>query len=272
MASQLVKNKWPVSVKFPDFFEVLEDCGQPEITKSKFKNHTNPVGIEVEVEGWKKTIPSLHLWECREDGSLKDSGREFVSIILSGVLIDYALRDLEDVFKWHGDLKWSHRTSIHVHVNLKELPVLKLKWLIAYYALTEPYWYMMCDEKRLGNSFCFPVCSMNPRSVVPGKNWPKYCGLNLGSSLTTFNTVEFRQMHGHEDFALYRKWIKRICEFIDYIHNTPAKILRIQMETYLMSGKIGFKEVFGGSLPENVDKVIYDNAKWVADFIQTGNR
>lgn len=272
MASQLVKNRWPVGGSFPDFFELLEKAKDYKPSKYLFKNHTNPIGIEVEVEGWKKEIPTLTLWECREDGSLKEQGREFVSYILSGVLIDHALVELEALLSCHANLKWSHRTSIHVHVNLMDMPVVKLKWLVAYYALTEPIWYSMCDEKRLGNSFCFPLCSMNPRVVTPGRNWPKYCGFNLGSSLTTFNTVEFRHMHGHQDFKLYRKWIKHICEFTDYIHNTPIKLLKVQMETYLASGKITFKEAFGGSLPQDVDRLIYDNAKWVADYIQTGNR
>jgi hypothetical protein len=271
MASQLVKQRWKIDTKFPDFFEMLENVAK-HVTlsgKPKFSKYVNPVGIEIEVEGWRSPFVPL-LWENREDGSLKDHGREFVSRILSGVLIDYALKEIEDIFNEHNKkslLRWSHRTSIHVHVNLQELPTLKLKWLVAYYALTEPIWYSMCHPDRIGNSFCFPLCSINPFDVVPGRNWPKYCGLNLGSSLTTFNTVEFRHMHGNQDFDLYKRWITRICEFVDYIHKTPAKTLRLQMENYLTTGKVTFKEAFGGSLPPDVDKQIYDNAKWVIEYL-----
>jgi hypothetical protein len=279
MASQLVSTKWPVHDNMPDFYSVLEDATEHfgKLRSPKFTDYINPIGIEVEAEGWQnKEETKLKFWDPREDGSLKDHGIEFVSSILSGVLIDYALKELEETFSWHekklGPISWSHRTSIHVHVNLRDLPVIKLKWLIAYYALTEPLWYKYCDEKRIGNSFCFPVCSMNPRLIKPGKEWPKYCGLNLGSSLVQFNTVEFRQMHGHQNFKLYRIWIKQICDFINYIYHTPCKLLRLQMEEYLKTGNLKFKGPFGEFLTPEVKTEIYDNAKWVADFVYKGSK
>lgn len=278
MASLLIKDKWPVGVQLPDFFEILEHAQGKAFfkgisTNHHFRRYTNPIGIEVEVEGWKKSPAGLKFWENREDGSLKNAGREFVSSILSGILIDYALYELEDHITKHKKefgIDWSHRTSIHVHVDLHDMPVSKLKWLIAYYALTEPLWYDLCHPKRLGNSFCFPLCSMNPREIEPGKNWPKYCGFNLGSSLCTFNTLEFRHMHGHDDFDLLRKWIKQILDFVKFIRKTPGLELRKRMQAYLSTGGITFQAAFGGSLPNDVSSKLYANAKWVADYLIGG--
>lgn len=273
MASALVKTRWPVSGDFPDFFEfekTLQSHYGGGLSEFHFEKYKNPVGIEVEVEGWMSHKPSLLCWEAREDGSLKDHGMEFVSKILSGPIIDWALIELQRVFVMQTTkLKWSHRTSIHVHVNLKSLPAVKLKWLVAYYALMEPIWYSFCDEKRKGNSFCFPITTCNPRDVQVGQKWPKYCGMNLGTSLTQFNTVEFRQMHGHENIKLLINWIRMISNFIDWIYATPSLEMKKLLHEYLLTGKpkLPLKTIFGKDLPSNYATLIYDNAKWVADYI-----
>lgn len=274
MGSLLVKDYWTRrKSKLPNFWDYLTACEQscPNPPPFHFSEYTNPIGIEVEAEHWDGKAVQMGCWQIVQDGSLKDHGIEFVSVILSGPIIDYALDELAKYQKSH-QLSWSHRTSIHVHVNIDTLPLVKLDYLIAYYGLFEFLFFSKVDEMRKGNSFCFPL-TQSEATAVQLSHWPKYCALNLGTSLQSFNTVEFRHMHGHQDMKLMREWLFMVMNFVNFISQTSIKDLQSIMDTYLVRGHIDLSRVFGSvTMPENARELMRVTAKWAASYLKDGRQ
>ncbi len=185
-----------------------------------FSNYRNPIGIEVEVEGIEEEVPSMHFWSDKDDGSLRNHGREFVSKPLSGRYIDYALAELEAYLTSH-EHEWSHRCSIHVHQNMSTLRQKHLTGYIMIYGLFEDLFYSMVEPYRAGNSFCYPATNLDPDEFLHITDTNKYCGLNL-YPLKVYGTVEFRQMHGHGDFKLLRRWLQLIVKLHAWVEKQKS--------------------------------------------------
>ena len=98
------------------------------------------LGVEVEVEGCKKGLPtsnsSTGYWLSKEDHSLREGGREFVfaeplfgadAVAAINYLCDEAIAQ-----------KWviSERTGIHVHMDMRNMEVEKFQNFCILYALT----------------------------------------------------------------------------------------------------------------------------------------
>lgn len=188
------------------------------------------VGIEVEVEGITRVFEKIKpFWTTKEDGSLRNNGLELVSLPIRGRAIPAALeilsRELRDVNPKHD---FSERTSVHVHVNVRDISVEALFNYLLTYLVFETAIYKVvfdfCGKKRDENIFCVPIQEsgdfMGLRSALDylerGRNqdalshlhhgWKKYSGLNL-VPVTTFGTVEFRHMGGTSNSKRLLSWI-----------------------------------------------------------------
>jgi hypothetical protein len=195
---------------FPFVNEEVCDAEAFKDLKTYFTKYRNPIGIEVEVEAFnKKLVPVMTFWECKNDGSLKIAGVEFVSVPLSGRQIDCAIKELSHIFDQKQDVLWSHRTSIHVHVNVTTLTMNQLHAFLMLYGLFEDLYFSMAKPERKANPYCYPVRSISAYEYTCVKPDSKYCALNL-APIKQFGTVEFRHLHGSADWRLLRRWIQLI--------------------------------------------------------------
>ena len=184
------------------------------------------IGIEVEVE----KVPKIayindHIWNIKEDGSLRNSGLEFVSTPLCGNQIKVALQTLftETI---PIDADFSERTSIHIHINMRDSLCNELINLVLLYIVFERLFYKFAGPERYENIFCVPVQETKLPIAVANyliyqdiniliREWQKYSGLNL-APLRNFGTVEYRHMKGHRDPIYLLKWINLIFRLHKY--------------------------------------------------------
>lgn len=266
----------------PHFASVMECAekvdGKYEDLKTFFSNYRNPIGVEIEVEGFKLVRPptGLLFWNCIEDGSLKVYGREYVSVPISGRLIDYAIKEIADAFtpiKEH--LLWSHRTSIHVHVNMSTMKMNHLTALVALYGLFERVFFSMVHPIREANPYCYAATSVDPHDFLSVCEDTKYCAFNL-APLQRFCTVEFRHMHGTDDWRTIRRWIQLIVKLHAFVERLPSENAVSFVKNEIQRGDFQglFKQIFGASSGLFSEDVIRKSAEkgalWSLVVLQEG--
>lgn len=179
------------------------------------------VGIEIEVENITQQVTPLAYWEAKSDGSLRNNGIELVSVPLQIKQVQLALEHVFDVLNQNNKPDFSNRTSIHIHVNCRDLTQDQLYNFILLYAIFEKHFYNIVGNKRLNSIFCVPVFRTNQlkhlNTVVYNltPDWHKYCGLNLlplyqNSVTQGYGTIEFRHLHGTSDQQEILEWINDI--------------------------------------------------------------
>lgn len=267
MSNSLLIEKFAVMPNFGtllDRFNALE--GLPAI-KTFFSNYKNPIGVEIEAEGIRDEVPEMRFWGAKEDGSLRNHGKEFVSAPLCGRMIDYALHEIETELKDTPTLSWSVRTSIHVHQNMAGFREQQLMAYCMVYGLFEPLFYGLCAPHRQANAFCYPATNLEPSEFMSIHDHNKYCGLNL-YPLKRYGTVEWRQMHGSSDFKLIRRWIQLIVKLHAWIDKQESKTVVNNVLSFI--DREAFvplvQEVFGANAalfqPEDVMNSGRANALW----------
>lgn len=151
--------------------------------------------------------------EIHEDGSLRNSGREFVTC-------PSTLQDTMSMFtKLQAGLKFidkekafSPRTSLHVHANCLDLDEQQVRRIVMFYALFEEAFFKLVDPNRRNNIHCVALTetplpsyyNLNLRNLVG--RWSKYTALNL-LPLSKLGTLEFRHMHGHDNPEELAAWL-----------------------------------------------------------------
>jgi hypothetical protein len=187
------------------------------------------VGMEVEVENIKMSGAPAG-WQHSTDLSLRNDGAEYISVpvktdALKSMLISLWLT-LQHGQKNEPDFSW--RTSIHTHVNVRNLTEEQVKKLFLIYLVFEISLFRFVGEHRAGVNFCVPIYQTNFEELInkwfAGKkpvaavstNWHKYAALNLipvcGSAKspdfakTPKGTVEFRHMGGTKDYQQVIMW------------------------------------------------------------------
>lgn len=204
------------------------------------------IGIEVEVEGVRQSIPEeLNFWELKDDGSLRNSGTEFVTQAIPARCAPYALEQL------FGGTKFSctPRTSVHIHLNVQDFTVDQLYNLVIMYSLFEKLLYGYVGRNRAKNIFCVPILETYLVDFLMKNGWTfrweKYTGLNLGR-LRDLGTVEFRHMHGTSNVKKLVGWINLICSLKKYcLSTTTLKIRKIFVSDTEPNFADLAREVFG---------------------------
>lgn len=192
------------------------------------------IGVEYEYEGVKDRHLPVHnyagLWDFHEEGSLRDSGAEYVfHQPMFGVdafnavnwLMDHALEK-----KW----KCTIRTGIHVHIDVRDIEVPQLVGMTLLYAALEPILYEWIGDNRENSHFCVPLykadeallgaCGIVSNSLTDmqrdsmsvlqaSENFERYSGLNF-QSLSKFGSLEFRHMQTTHDKERVFNWINMI--------------------------------------------------------------
>lgn len=257
--------------------ECVEKVGDKyDSVKTFFNKYLNPIGIEVEVENYMKTEakPTWDYWKVVLDGSLKVHGMEFVSEPIAGRHIDFAISEIGKHLATQKPL-WSHRTSIHVHVNMSTLKMSHLAAFVALYGLFEDVYFNMVDPVRKGNPYCYPATSVDPAQFLRVTQDSKYCALNLAPLLTQ-GTVEFRHLQGTDDWRLVRRWIQMIVKLHYFVEKIDSKevvpfLCRVIEQRDF---KALFKNIYGASatlFPEELVEISTNNhSLWAITILTEG--
>lgn len=177
-------------------------------------------GIEIEVEG--NNLPhGLPGWAEHQDGSLRGESTEYV--FASPLDYDASLKkltELETAFRdSKSKLDFSYRTSIHVHVNVSDLPLVQVANFITTYFILEDVMFDFAGRDRAGNLFCLrgsdaqgliqtliasirygrPLDYLNSDQI-------RYSALNP-KALVQHGSLEIRSFRGTEDFDAVRQWL-----------------------------------------------------------------
>ena len=178
------------------------------------------VGIEIEVENLLGfNYPVEYYWNIKEDHSLRNNGREFVSIPLRTNQVEFAIDYLnQHLANYQPD--FSNRTSVHVHLNVRDMTKSQLLSLVVYYCLFEKHFFNFAGSKREESIFCVPLYKTIQDYTISSlfgviTQWHKYNALNLGTvigayGLPCYGTVEFRHLYGTNNKEIIINWINQI--------------------------------------------------------------
>jgi len=179
------------------------------------------VGIEIEVENITNSLHPLAYWNIKADGSLRNNGVELVSVPLQIKQVQLALEHAYNVLTANNKPDFSNRTSVHIHVNCRDLTQNQIYNFILLYALFEKHFYAFAGNKRMNSIFCVPLFRTNQLNVLDdvvyglSPNWHKYCGINLlplyqNNVTQGYGTIEFRHLYGTSNQREILEWINDI--------------------------------------------------------------
>lgn len=183
---------------------------------SRYSSTSFMAGMECEIEDIEDyQLGDSGRWSATEDGSLRNSGREFISLPLGKAELIDAFKHLHTRLLYKTDnkqVRFSPRTSIHVHVNCLELSTEQVKQIVMWYVLFEPIFFRIAAPNRRNNIHCVGLDQTilnefykRNLEYLHGK-WSKYTALNL-LPLSSFGTLEFRHLEGTDDVAKVAEWL-----------------------------------------------------------------
>lgn len=241
--------------------------------KTFFSKYKVPIGIEVEVEGFRAmSWPRTVYWQTDRDGSLKDQGMELISVPVAGRNIDYALLELEKAFAEQSP-RWSHRCSVHVHINVRNWKLSQLTSLIGTYAVFEHLFFSLVPSYRKATGYAYPLTDIAPEQVSIGYEDHKYAALNVGTCIKDYGTVEFRHMEGTADRNTLRRWIQLIVKLHDFVKKADPALLKARILTLNTNSEyeLFLREVFGQTaviFPDTVlQRAMEDGVTWAKLFL-----
>lgn len=211
------------------------------------------VGIEIEVENIAAAFNDPYgVWSYRADGSLRNSGVEWVSVPLKGPEIVAGLVDFFE--RIPHNYHFSPRTSIHFHFDVRDKTLDQLKSIVLTYLAVEPLLYKFVGGDRDKNVFCVPLWEtylvndlssfIEKRLIRESMQETRYAGLNL-DAIRKFGTIEFRQLGGTDDLNKILTWINLLMRVYQFGLVHP-NVLKTIVELNTNSFYIGFlNDVFG---------------------------
>jgi hypothetical protein len=180
-------------------------------------------GIELECEGHDMHVSQLPAWNTTDDGSLR--GRypsERAEFVLRKPLDKAAaIASVKKLFieqeKYGAKFNFSHRCSVHVHVNVQDMNIVQLLNFFYLGMLFETPLMMYCGPERIGNLFCLRAIdaeylidhmrqAFRNRNVPIGHDNLRYSFMNV-ESLRKYGSLEFRGMKGNKDVEFISRWL-----------------------------------------------------------------
>lgn len=172
-------------------------------------------GVELEIENTTGIRPT-DAFMVKEDGSLRNSGMEYVSYPMAHRNLAAALQGFFERNPHLGEENYSERTSVHVHANVQDMTLPQIGNLVLLYQVFETLLFQFVGHDRAKNIFCVPLseCATSYRSAVDLQldehrvisRWSKYTAMNL-LPVRDIGTVEFRHMHGTCDMLKLAAWL-----------------------------------------------------------------
>lgn len=202
-------------------------------------------GIEIEAEGNNLREVKNRFWRTEDDNSLRGeyphSRAEFV--LKNPIEPDQVKPALESLVKAleGAEFDFSHRTSVHVHVNVQELTHVQVCNFIYTYLLLEEPLMTYCGKARKGNRFCLRLSDAEGMldviermfsdgegsHRVAGDN-VRYSAINL-AALNKYGSLEFRAMRGNMDVGVITTWTEILYKLRSFAVqvNDPKAILAL---------------------------------------------
>jgi len=239
------------------------------------------LGIEVEVENVQRYNHASPYWKIIEDGSLRNSGREFITPPIRAWRVEHALSTLFNK-EINEDVDFSERTSTHIHMNIRTLTVKQLEALIVTYLVFEKVLFNYVGNDRYNNIFCVPIVETdigeNLLGLIQNKNpsvdWQKYTALNL-LPIMEKGTIEFRHLNGTGNIKHIITWINLILSLKKFaLQKTPDYIWsRIATLNTTSEYRLFGEEVFGEYIQllwnQDYNEAVSDCITYVKQFCIT---
>lgn len=189
------------------------------------------VGLEVEVEG-KNLVSSLfNYWTTHTDQSLRNvDSHPPIEYVLKrpvsrhevGKVLNYLAGHLKSS---NSEVVDSTRTSVHVHLNVRDYSMRQLYCFIILYMIFEEVLVDWCGADRVGNLFClrakdsdyFLEMLIEPLKSGDVRTWReelRYTACNL-SSVRKFGSLEFRSLRGTVDPTIIQNWVRILLKIKD---------------------------------------------------------
>lgn len=184
------------------------------------------IGIEVEAENFHGVASNTELdyiWKRETDGSLRNNGIEFIS---RPIKVEHARYAVELLMKSQLEpLDFSLRTSVHVHMDVRDNTYEQLLNLIYLYIVFEDSLFRYAGDFRKKSIFCVPIKETMwllssrmvhvPDIIMEGNVWMKYTAMNL-LPVSRQGTVEFRHLQGSGEVKYISTWIELLARMKKY--------------------------------------------------------
>ena len=229
-----------------------------EIIRNKYKavplgpleNENTFVGVEIEMENVPESVRCslpFTIYEAKTDGSLRNNGMEFITRpTLARALPQYLSVLKQDVLKVNPEPSFSERTSVHVHVNARDMSIPAIMNTLLLYITVERLLYRYVKSvsgvDRANNIFCLPL---NKADQLPTlgralndvrryrkvddiyrmresfgsfvSEWHKYLGINfLRATDRKCGTIEYRHFAGTLDTEVIATWVALLLKLRTY--------------------------------------------------------
>lgn len=238
------------------YHQKYEQTQPPNVFALEEKNTL--VGIEIEVENITNPPYLTYYWKSTTDGSLRNNGIEYVSIPLRTSQVEHAVTYLNQQLLATNEPEFSPRTSVHVHLNVRDFTWEQVKVFVLLYALFERHFFHFAGRSRENSVFCVPLYKTSQLSAIfdieSEPKWHKYNALNLapiygdmGENLKRYGTIEFRHLFGTLDTATIIQWINNICCLRKYSATQKLDDLLIQIKNLNTTSEYIslYKNIFG---------------------------
>ena len=218
------------------------------------------VGIEVEVENITNAVHLEAFWQMKTDNSLRNNGYEFVSVPLPISQVQYALEHLYTAMRANNNPDFSNRTSIHIHLNCRDMTQDQIYVLCLLYAIFEKHFYAVAGTKRLNSIFCVPLYRTDGLKNIStaiykfAPQWHKYTGFNILPLLDNnghrgYGTIEFRHLYGTLDERAVMQWIDHILCLRKAALEIPKEELLAQIKE--MNTNSSYQSLYTQVFPKN---------------------
>ena len=252
------------------------------------------IGVEIELE-WLHGLPMKGVrpssynkyWSIVKDGSLRGEGS--AEFILSQPLAGRDLvRSLINFEKTVSDNDWepdfSDRTSVHIHVDVRDMTKDEVRNFIILYTIFERVLFKYAGPDRNDNIFCpgFEYSQAIIENLHAQFNYPdglynmgldsfeKYTSCNL-KSILVHGSLEFRQHAGEFKASRLLKWINILLSMRKYATGMRFIPENIPMEISMLGTKKFTGRVFGKYLKDleypELDADVLEGIRLAQDII-----
>lgn len=248
------------------------------------------IGLEIELERAIGIVhPSLvktfdsYFWNIGRDGSLRDGAELKFTRPLKGANIIKALTLFEKGLSKASELNihpvLSERTSMHIHIDARDMDLVEINNFISIYMLIEGLLFNYVGYHRIKNNYCRPLIGSDFNNILSrmiqdvdsdssnihylmrvNEYSDKYSALNT-KSLTSFGSLEFRQHPGSYKKEEILEWINIIISIKSFIKqgNTINNILSLHYDDVM---NIIFGEGLFNILDKEGSKELFENNRY----------
>lgn len=233
------------------------------------------VGIEVELEGLRSSLQFYRnlgsiapWWDVVDDPSLRNTrGRGGEFVLNSPMFGEDVVNAIMGLAATVPRPELSERTSIHVHLDVRNLSFDQLLRLLTVYLLVEPIMFSLVDEDRKYNPYCVPVSTCPDYLVALGRAITsrssgvfmshvahnrgfKYAALNF-LPVSTQGSVEFRHKEGTTNPESIKLWVNAVLALKRFAMASEAPLTIDDIRGIVDNYPSFVKEVFNGvDIPE----------------------